>query len=134
MLRRVDEDVVGGVIWPVMRELESLTPDFKDVTPGFEGLTSGFKDVTGRFKEGSVPELIAIRLDGAWGRQLLVRDNHFAGCPTGIAFRPSGTPSYFVWVFQCNVAQEEGAVVLRLPRLEEIVEEHNLPRVEREAP
>ena len=31
MLRGVDEDVVRGVIWPVMRELQPLTTDFHNV-------------------------------------------------------------------------------------------------------
>ena len=99
------------------------------VVNGVRSASVSANQVTADPRDAVKFKLVAMRLFGAWGPQLLVRDNHFTGCPTGVEFKPTGTPKHIVWVFQCNLAQDERAIVLSLPGGEQIVEEHNEPQV-----
>jgi hypothetical protein len=73
--------------------------------------------------------LHGLELEGAFGPQLLVRDNLFDGCRVGIRFDPDRSPAYHAWVFQCNVAlaREKPDVLNLPPDVADIVDEHNRP-------
>jgi len=74
-----------------------------------------------------------LRLTGVYGRHLVVRDNHFDGCPIGIQFIPleldAKRPG--IWAFQTNLAEPgrgEVAEVLRMsPEVQKLtIREHNV--------
>ncbi len=108
-----------------------IDPPYAISVRGVRTATVAANQVTANRSDASKSKLVAVLLSGAWGQQLLVRDNHFAGCPVGIDFEPTQTPKHFVWAFQCNLADDDRDLVLRMPNLEQIVEEHNQPRVQR---
>ena len=74
-----------------------------------------------------------LRLTGVYGRHLVVRDNHFDGCPIGIQFIPLAFDQQreCVWAFQTNLAEPgsgKTAEVLRMSAalLKLTIREHNV--------
>ena len=88
---------------------------------------------------GGAVDLDGVRLVGVYGRQVIVRDNHFAGPRTGIAFDPREDAAHTlprphqeiadrVWLFQFNVCESAERAVVYADRLQNIViDEHNIP-------
>ncbi len=58
----------------------------------------------------------SLRLSGAYGRSMVVRDNHVSGTSTGINFAPQGAlpdgSEQCLWVFEANLA-EQGQVAIQ---------------------
>ncbi|MCZ8111912.1 MAG: hypothetical protein ACK5Y8_04895 [Betaproteobacteria bacterium] len=125
---RIELDMSG---WPPQLERRVFEPHAISVR-GVRTATVSANQVVAVAEEADKLKVVAISLFGNWGLQLLVRDNFFSGCPVGVEFKPAGTPKYFVWAFQCNLAVDDKTIVLSLPPDERIVEEHNEPKVMRE--
>ena len=84
-------------------------------------------------KEMGEFEWEGLRLTGVYGRHVVVRDNHFDGCPIGIHFVPLEIDAKHtrVWAFQTNLADPgagKKAEVLRMSAnlLDLTIREHNV--------
>jgi hypothetical protein len=78
--------------------------------------------------------LEGLRLTGVYGQHVVVRDNHFDGCPIGIQFRPLEVDQKRprVWAFQTNLAELAGAAAPEVLRMDDAllkltIREHNQP-------
>lgn len=73
--------------------------------------------------------VVGLHLRGAYGPQVVVRDNHFDGVAMGMGFAPdeASQPKLFVWAFQWNVGEHIATEMFVYPtRLaERLVDDHN---------